>query len=52
MTSTILCVGALTMDTILRLDELPNAAGKYLPREAVEIDPRVGDRVPSTKGTL
>lgn len=25
------------MDTILRLDELPHAAGKYLPREAVEI---------------
>jgi len=37
MTSKILCVGALTMDTILRLDALPNAAGKYLPREAVEI---------------
>lgn len=37
MTSKILCVGALTMDTILRLDELPHAAGKYLPREAVEI---------------
>jgi len=37
MTSKILCVGALTMDTILRLDELPLAAGKYLPREAVEI---------------
>lgn len=37
MTSKILCVGALTMDTILRLDVLPHAAGKYLPREAVEI---------------
>lgn len=37
MTSKILCVGALTMDTILRLDALPRAAGKYLPREAVEI---------------
>jgi sulfofructose kinase len=37
MTSRILCVGALTMDTILRLDALPHAAGKYLPREAVEI---------------
>lgn len=37
MTSKILCVGALTMDTILRLDVLPQAAGKYLPREAVEI---------------
>ncbi len=37
MTSKILCVGALTMDTILRLDALPHAAGKYLPREAVEI---------------
>ncbi len=37
MTSRVLCVGALTMDTILRLDALPQAAGKYLPREAVEI---------------
>ncbi|MEJ5080658.1 MULTISPECIES: PfkB family carbohydrate kinase [unclassified Ochrobactrum] len=37
MSTKILCVGALTMDTILRLDALPHAAGKYLPREAVEI---------------
>jgi len=37
MTSKILCVGALTMDTIFRLDTLPEQAGKYLPREAVEI---------------
>ena len=33
----ILCVGALTMDTIFRLDALPGQAGKFLPREAVEI---------------
>lgn len=37
MVGKILCVGALTMDTIFRLDTLPQAAGKYLPREAVEI---------------
>jgi sulfofructose kinase len=37
MTSKILCVGALTMDIIFRLDVLPQTAGKYLPREAVEI---------------
>lgn len=36
VTSKILCVGALTMDTIFRLDALPEQAGKYLPREAVQ----------------
>lgn len=37
MTSKILCVGALTMDTIFRLDVLPHTAGKFLPRDAAEI---------------
>ena len=37
MSRTILCLGALTLDTILRLDALPEKAGKYLPREAVQI---------------
>lgn len=34
---TILCVGALTMDTIFRLDELPTGPGKFIPTEAVEV---------------
>ncbi len=33
----ILCVGALTLDTIFRLDALPRGAGKVLPLEAVEV---------------
>jgi sulfofructose kinase len=33
----ILCVGALTMDTVFRLDRLPPGPGKYIPLEAVEI---------------
>lgn len=33
----ILCVGALTMDTIYRLDALPQGAGKFIPLEAVEV---------------
>ncbi|WP_376701834.1 PfkB family carbohydrate kinase [Mesorhizobium sp. ISC25] len=33
----LLCVGALTYDTILRLDVLPSGAGKFLPTEAVQI---------------
>jgi sulfofructose kinase len=33
----ILCVGALTMDTIFRLDRLPPGPGKFIPVEAVEI---------------
>lgn len=33
----ILCVGALTFDTIFRLDELPRGPGKFLPIEAVEV---------------
>ncbi|SDP90402.1 sulfofructose kinase [Phyllobacterium sp. YR620] len=36
-TPKILCVGALTMDTIFRLDRLPPGPGKYIPLEAVEI---------------
>lgn len=37
MTKTILCVGALTMDTIFRLETLPTAPGKFIPLEAVEV---------------
>lgn len=33
----ILCVGALAMDTIFRLDHLPTAPGKIIPRDAVEV---------------
>ncbi len=33
----ILCVGALTMDTIFRLDRLPDGPGKFIPTEAVEV---------------
>ena len=33
----ILCVGALTFDTIFRLDELPKGPGKFLPIEAVDV---------------
>jgi sulfofructose kinase len=33
----ILCVGALTMDTIFRLPELPGGPGKFIPTEAVEV---------------
>lgn len=32
----ILCVGALTQDTIYRLDELPRGPGKFIPTEAVQ----------------
>ena len=32
----ILCVGALTQDTIFRLDKLPRGAGKFIPVEAVQ----------------
>jgi len=37
MTRTILCVGALAMDTIFRLEGLPPGAGKFIPLEAVEV---------------
>ena len=33
----ILCVGALTLDTIFQMDELPAGPGKFLPLEAVEV---------------
>jgi sulfofructose kinase len=33
----ILCVGALTMDTIFRLEALPAGPGKIIPLEAVEV---------------
>ncbi|MBN9315141.1 MAG: sugar kinase [Devosia sp.] len=33
----ILCVGALTMDTIFRLERLPEAPGKIIPLDAVEV---------------
>lgn len=33
----ILCVGALTMDTIFRLERLPQGQGKFMPLEAVEV---------------
>ena len=33
----ILCVGALTMDTIFRMNRLPTQPGKYLPIDAMEI---------------
>ena len=33
----ILCVGALTMDTIFRLDRLPEGPGKFIPLDAVEV---------------
>lgn len=37
MTNTILCVGALTMDSIFLLQQLPTHSGKFIPLEAVEI---------------
>lgn len=33
----ILCVGALTMDTIFRLETLPAGPGKFIPIDAVEV---------------
>ncbi len=33
----ILCVGALTMDTIFRLEQLPAGPGKVIPLDAVEV---------------
>jgi len=36
-TKPILCVGALTLDTIFRMDELPAGPGKFLPLEAAEV---------------
>jgi len=37
MTGVVLCVGALSLDTIFRLEVLPSGPGKFLPIEAIEI---------------
>ncbi|MEO6013454.1 MAG: PfkB family carbohydrate kinase [Devosia sp.] len=37
MSGTILCVGALALDTIFRLDALPTGPGKFLPTDAVQV---------------
>jgi sulfofructose kinase len=37
MTAKVLCVGALTWDTVFRLDALPAHGGKFLPFETVEV---------------
>jgi len=37
VTGSILCVGALSMDAIFRMDRLPAGPGKFLPIEAFEI---------------
>jgi sulfofructose kinase len=34
---TVLCVGALSLDTIFRLEALPTRPGKFLPTEALDI---------------
>lgn len=34
---TVLCVGALALDTIFRFDSLPAAPGKFLPSEVIEV---------------
>lgn len=37
MTGVVLCVGALSLDTIFRLDMMPPGAGKFIPTDAVEV---------------
>ena len=37
MTGVVLCVGALSLDTIFRLDALPRGPGKFLPTDAIEV---------------
>ena len=37
MSGVILCVGALSLDTIFRLDALPTGPGKFLPTEALQV---------------
>ena len=37
MSGVVLCVGALSLDTIFRFDMLPNGPGKYLPGEALDV---------------
>lgn len=37
MSGTVLCVGALSLDTIFRLDGLPDGPGKFLPKDALQV---------------
>lgn len=37
MSGVVLCVGALSLDTIFRLEALPSGSGKFLPTEAIEV---------------
>lgn len=37
MSGAVLCVGALSLDTIFRFDYLPKKSGKHLPREVVQV---------------
>ena len=37
MSGTILCVGALSLDTIFRLETLPDGPGKFLPTDALQL---------------
>ena len=37
MTGVVLCVGALSLDTIFRLEVLPSGPGKFLPTDAIEV---------------
>jgi len=37
MNGAVLCVGALSLDTIFRLDGLPDGPGKFLPKDALQV---------------
>jgi sulfofructose kinase len=37
MSGVVLCVGALSLDTIFRLETLPDGPGKFLPTDAIEV---------------
>ncbi len=37
MSGVVLCVGALSLDTIFRFHDLPTGPGKFLPTEAIEV---------------
>jgi sulfofructose kinase len=37
MTGIVLCVGALSLDTIFRLDALPTGPGKFIPTDALDV---------------
>ncbi|MEP7240025.1 MAG: PfkB family carbohydrate kinase [Devosia sp.] len=37
MSGVVLCVGALSLDTIFRLDALPRGPGKFLPEDALQV---------------